>query len=599
MIKSTELTMNLLVLMLIALSGLIVAGDKDEDGQLVLSPAQLVRLSELRLLTRHLNPEQKCNALANVIRDEILPEDTASSNEEILMKVIGALRQRKLPMNNKQPILADLEDCLGLDHSESESDANSPVQVIAGPPDSKVDVTSEDPIQGVLDEWKSIKDNVRDYSQDLYRVKDKSTTGSVISIPTPDDRSSVSDGDSRILVGHDTDNQNDDDDDGNSNSDSSEVDYIDESSQRLPSNIRVIKVVDGNSASSEGNESHSDSNNDQQHEDEASPVSVSASATASASASGKWSHSFNHHQSYSYSSSKTGKKTVTHQYSHTSSSDDPPQTDGSSSEQSAESSSESSDTDTVTEAPDMSIQDQLGEAYSVVELLSNQLDESKDQIASLYSQVKELQDMIAQSPVNKEGTEALLEKSRLKTMKELYEKSVNREEKLAKKVRELENKLEQQRKKAKKSKDDDDDDDDEKVRGLDNLAKKLSKEIDPSTNVLERCYKYFLALTMPEKPTKQSLKTIGRLRLRGFSLADFYNDARMLRPLAQELLQSSEKRAVDVGRDILQCLARPQETTTTWESKSFHYPGPYQNIRPIPDLAPIPPMPPMPPFPRM
>lgn len=570
MIRSNKIRFNLLALVLLGLVSSAAAQDNEPDE---LSGSQRARLSQLRLLTRHLNFEQKCDALAQAIREQVFPDETGN-NEQTLMRTVRVLRQRKLPMNNRQPILVDLEDCLHLPHSEDdqESETGAKLEVIAGPPSmdqGKVEANSS--MDLVKEEWRSVKDNVKDFGQDLYRVReDGSHNNKIINIPITNGGSPSKNGQAEAETSVSDDHSQVQDDIA------SQVTHS--PSDGTTDVIREIPISGVNESGDTGSVAGSWS--------QSSGVGAQASASASASVnSGKYRRIINH-ESYSYSSSKTGQNTISHssEYNHSSSSDDPD--DDTNSDQKAEASvSPGASEKPESVVPGSKDAEQLNEAIAVIESLSSRLDA---EIENLNRQVQEMEQTTRKIQEHEQGTDALVEKSRFKTMKELYERSVKREEELSKKVHKLEEELKQAQKANKKLKETEGDGD--VVDKLEKVASKMSKFINPKASIWERCYKYYLALTLSEKPTKKTLKTIGMLNTGNPPINLFNENASILTSLADTLTDSTNSRAVEVGEEILTCLVNSPKTTV-WTRRAEQNP---QKFKPIPPIPPIPPMPPMP-----
>lgn len=586
---------SLLILGLVSLIGPALGESvvlTQQNGEKI--DVDLVRLSQVKTLTKNMNKEDKCLHYGSELREML--KDFKSLQNDIFNKLVDALRQRKLPMNNKQPVLADLEDCLGLPHSEDQTlpDLQNPVEVIAGPQETSEQAVANEPMKDVLNEFENVKKNVKDYGQDLYYKGNKLVSEGaekfgdmkkVFNVPVtgptkkPDQSSQVEVIDTTdkspaeyktedLVKSEVDDNEHDDDDDADEESEGDRGD------------------VEQETAESESVHQAVGSQNDLEQPLSDQKVLDEPEAPESPRSGATWRRTSNS-RTFSYSNSydsRKDKKATAYAHAESHFSHD--------SSDSGDQPSKASESPAVAEDNvELSCTDKLAEANRLIEHLSKDLDEREAQLSSLNNKVDSMAKSIKQAEAERASSGYLLEKSRFNTMKELYERSVKREEDLTSKVKELESRLsEAARSGSRLQLDKDSDDDDEKLDDAAKIAAKLYHQIDSGENVFNRCYKYLLAFTLPGKITKRALKTIASLSIRKPAMEDFYSQASMMSTKADALIRSGKKHAQAAGKDIRQCLSRPysSRSSNSWVDDSVLGSA----------MRPIPPMPDMPPFPR-
>lgn len=150
------------------------------EDEVVLSRLDLAHLSKIRMETKQLPLERKCTIYDKELRKMLAEEGTLNSRA-LLSQVIRVLSQRKLPFGNSQPALSDLRMCLENspnDKAENSTGSGSVKrEVIAGPNSNKnlevKKVSGENHLRDAIDEFKEVKNNVKDFGQDIYLPKNK------------------------------------------------------------------------------------------------------------------------------------------------------------------------------------------------------------------------------------------------------------------------------------------------------------------------------------------------------------------------------------------------------------------------------------------
>lgn len=150
------------------------------EDEVVLNRLDLAHLSRIRMETKQLSLERKCTIYDEELR-KMLAEKGALNSRALLSQVIRVLSQRKLPFGNSQPALSDLRMCL--ENSPSDKAENSTGsgsvkrEVIAGPNTNRNSevkkMSGEDHLRGAIDEFKEVKNNVKDFGQDIYLPNNK------------------------------------------------------------------------------------------------------------------------------------------------------------------------------------------------------------------------------------------------------------------------------------------------------------------------------------------------------------------------------------------------------------------------------------------
>lgn len=152
-----------------------IASSQDDQDEIILSRLDLARLSKIRIDMRQM-PDRKCAVYTKELRHMLGADKEASAtgDTQFLNQVVRVLAKRKLPFGNSQPVLSDLTECLkssSAEQSNPEDVATSKREVIASPPDRNplFDQTSgRENMKKVLNEFKEVRNNVKDFGQDLY-----------------------------------------------------------------------------------------------------------------------------------------------------------------------------------------------------------------------------------------------------------------------------------------------------------------------------------------------------------------------------------------------------------------------------------------------
>lgn len=166
---------------------LAAKSSQEIDDDIVLSRLDLAHLSKIRMETKQATLERKCTIYDEELR-KMLAEKGAISSRALLAQVVRVLSQRKLPFGNSQPALADLKECLESSQwnraeDSVRSEATVRREVIAGPntarkfDGSSQRATSGDKLQDAIGEFKGVRNNVKDFGQDIYSPSNRNLLG--------------------------------------------------------------------------------------------------------------------------------------------------------------------------------------------------------------------------------------------------------------------------------------------------------------------------------------------------------------------------------------------------------------------------------------
>lgn len=149
----------------------------DDQDAIILSRLDLARLSRIRIDTRQVPLQRKCAIYVKELRHMVGDKEAAATGDsELLNQVVRVLGKRKLPFSNTQPVPNDLLECLKAPPNDGLYDDDESAlkrEVIASPP-YREPLTDPNPnssqggIERALNEFKEVKNNVKDFGQDLY-----------------------------------------------------------------------------------------------------------------------------------------------------------------------------------------------------------------------------------------------------------------------------------------------------------------------------------------------------------------------------------------------------------------------------------------------
>lgn len=184
MIELMKYSYPTILLLLAALSHQCAGQDEtssapsvDDQDAIILSRLDLARLSKIRIDTRQVPLQRKCAIYVKELRHMVGDKEAAASSDtELLNQVVRVLGKRKLPFGNTQPVPNDLLECLKAPLNEGlhdDDESTSKREVIASPPNREPLTdpslnSSQKGIERALNEFKEVKNNVKDFGQDLY-----------------------------------------------------------------------------------------------------------------------------------------------------------------------------------------------------------------------------------------------------------------------------------------------------------------------------------------------------------------------------------------------------------------------------------------------
>lgn len=164
--KSIKICYSIVCLALLAQSCSLLA--QANDGNVgILSRLDITELSGLRTSSQKYPINQRCAFYEEKLRHLLGTNAENKSQKEVYSMVIDSLRQRKLPYNNNQPVLDDLEGCLRTLHADIEKSAPKR-EVIAGPPVYPKSMDKMSPMHEAHKEFQEVRNNVKDFGQDIY-----------------------------------------------------------------------------------------------------------------------------------------------------------------------------------------------------------------------------------------------------------------------------------------------------------------------------------------------------------------------------------------------------------------------------------------------
>lgn len=145
--------------------------DADED-KIILSRLDLAQLSQVRLESRQLSMGEKCETFAQELRSMLADKAPVDGDDEKLFSlVVKVLSKRKLPFNNGQPVLGELQACLlaARNNQQNQNEETTKRSVIAGPPRYDPPAPKPSGMQQAMSDFNGVKNNVKDFGQDLYK----------------------------------------------------------------------------------------------------------------------------------------------------------------------------------------------------------------------------------------------------------------------------------------------------------------------------------------------------------------------------------------------------------------------------------------------
>lgn len=413
----------------------------------------IAELSEIRVRDRSQPVKIRCANYERTLRELVTDEPLKGAAGTILFEaVFEVLKNRKLPFNNPQPVLSDLQECLAqkseapTEHPPAGEQVQPRRDVIAGPPRKESPAPQDDDrMKKILDEHETARKRTVDQGQDIY-YKPNSQDENEFYYDRP--KSSDANLDKRGLLNKIANELKEEaDDDDNDDDDRSTDDEYNEA---------------------DGGHQEGDGDND----DEVQPR-------------------------YEQRNSEAGDNDADHEL----------------------------------------VENLTREKENLEESLK--LKESE--LESLQLEVAGLKRVVATGKLEADSSSnrADLDRARFEEMKQLYESVSKREENMKRIIDEMNfNKHEKEDKK----------DDKKRVKDPADQAAILFEKLSAKDGPEDRCYKYYLLFTYPDKIVKKTVKTIAKLQLDLHDMTEFHslvNSAFSLK-LARVLDELASSKKVDV-----------------------------------------------------